>query len=212
MIRARGVQRGSRPPAQASIRHLLTHPPGFHGHPGSNEAEASSVVQPLTGVIDPGHPGLLFLPNLDPGGLTMTEIRDCWRRDLSLLSPQQRRSAGYALRLLSLPRDPIAGRLDANRLGLLWDMLQPLFEPRHLIDYLRPPQGVADIVHQDDDVVELLNSCDLADCAVEMLDTGDLSDYAPPADAPPDDERRSGHARPRPCPLGRGNNGLRGGP
>jgi hypothetical protein len=114
----------------------------------------------------------------------MTEIRDCWRRDLSLLSPQQRRSAGYALRLLSLPRDPIAGRLDANRLGLLWGMLQPLFEPRHLIDYLRPPQGVADIVHQDDDVVELLNSCDLADCAVEMLDTGDLSDYAPPADAP----------------------------
>ena len=114
----------------------------------------------------------------------MTEIRDCWRRDLSMLSPQQRRSAGYALRLLSLPRDPITGRLDANRLGMLWGMLQPLFEPRHLIDYLRPPRGVADLVHQDDDVVKVLDTGGLADDAVEMLDTCDLSDYAPPADAP----------------------------
>ena len=114
----------------------------------------------------------------------MNEIRDCWRRDLSLLNPQQRRSAGYALRLLSLPRDLIAGRLDSNRLGLLWGMLQPLFEPRHLIDYLRPPQGVADIVHQDDDAPEVLDTYGLADDAVEVLDTGDLADYAPPADAP----------------------------
>ena len=114
----------------------------------------------------------------------MTEIRDCWRRDLSMLSPQQRRSAGYALRLLSLPRDPIAGRLDSNRLGLLWGMLQPLFEPRHLIDYLRPPRGVADMVNQDDDAGEVLDTCGLSDYAVEVPDTGDLSDYAPPADAP----------------------------
>jgi len=101
----------------------------------------------------------------------MTEIRDCWRRDLSMLSPQQRRIAGYALRMLSLPRDLTAGRLDSHHLGLLWGMLQPLFEPRHLIDYLRPPQGVRDMVNQDDD-------------AGEVLDTCDLSDYAPPADAP----------------------------
>lgn len=69
----------------------------------------------------------------------MTLIRDCWRRDLSGLTPQQRRAAGYAVRLLGLPRELITERLDTQQLGLLWRMLQPLFEPRGLASYLRPP-------------------------------------------------------------------------
>ncbi|MBP6734489.1 MAG: hypothetical protein KA142_07360, partial [Chromatiaceae bacterium] len=69
----------------------------------------------------------------------MTLIRDCWRRDLSGLTPQQRRAAGYAVRLLGLPRDLSAEQIDTNQLGLLWRMLQPLFEPQGLASYLRPP-------------------------------------------------------------------------
>ncbi len=69
----------------------------------------------------------------------MTLARDCWRRDLSGLTPQQRRSAGYAVRLLGLPRDLGAERIDTHQLALLWRMLQPLFEPQGLASYLRPP-------------------------------------------------------------------------
>ncbi len=69
----------------------------------------------------------------------MTLIRDCWRRDLSGLTPQQRRAAGYTVRLLGLPRDLGVERIDTNQLGLLWRMLQPLFEPQGLASYLRPP-------------------------------------------------------------------------
>lgn len=69
----------------------------------------------------------------------MTHPRDCWRRDLSALTPQQRRAAGYALRLLGLPHDLSERRLDTANLALLWGMLQPLFEPQGLARYLRPP-------------------------------------------------------------------------
>ncbi|MFZ1536196.1 MAG: hypothetical protein WAT23_02240, partial [Chromatiaceae bacterium] len=69
----------------------------------------------------------------------MTLIRDCWRRDLTGLTPHQRRAAGYAVRLLGLPRDLSAERFDTQQLGLLWRMLQPLFEPQSLASYLRPP-------------------------------------------------------------------------
>lgn len=60
----------------------------------------------------------------------MTHPRDCWRRDLSALTPQQSRTAGCALRLLGLPRHLSEGWLDTAHLALLWGMLQPLFEPR----------------------------------------------------------------------------------
>ncbi len=73
----------------------------------------------------------------------MTHLRDCWRRDLSGLTPQQRRAAGYAVRLLGLPRDLSPERLDTPELGLLWRMLQPLFEPQALASYLRPPPDQA---------------------------------------------------------------------
>ncbi|MBP6735359.1 MAG: hypothetical protein KA142_11860, partial [Chromatiaceae bacterium] len=69
----------------------------------------------------------------------MTLIRDCWRRDLTGLTPHQRRAAGYAVRLLGLPRDLGAEQIDTNQLGLVWRMLQPLFEPQGLASYLRPP-------------------------------------------------------------------------
>ena len=72
----------------------------------------------------------------------MTTSRHCWRRDLQDLTPQQRRAAVYAMRLLGLPRDLSDGRLDIPHLVMLWDMLEPLIDPRGLAHYLRPPPAL----------------------------------------------------------------------